>query len=220
MMHRRVLVIGIGRLGESLVRTLFEERAEVIALDTDPANLEFVKDHCHLAVQGDASDIDTLIEVGAASVDTAVICMGESFEASVLALTNLLELKVPRIEVRANNEKKARIYKSVGAHNVFSVEGDMGRIIAHRLSRPSVLHEMELEYGLKIIEWSPAPWAQGRSLLELNLPASHQVQVVALRDPSNPKQILFPDPHTVLSKGLLALLMGNEKDLQRLLNRE
>ncbi len=218
-MNRRILVIGIGRLGESLVRHLFLEKAEVIALDTDEKNIDDIKNHCHLAVQGDGSDLETLIEVGAASVDTAVICMGESFEASVLALTNLLELKVPRIEVRASDTRKAKIFKSIGAHHVFYVEGEMGRLLAYRMSRPSVLHEMELEYGLKIIEWSPSVWAFDRSLLELNLPASHQVQVVAIRDPANPKQVIFPDPHTVIKKGQLALLMGNEKDLQRLLAR-
>lgn len=219
-MNRRILVIGLGRLGESLVRNLFAEKIEIIALDTNADNVDQIKDHCHLAVQGDGSDMDTLIEVGAASVDTAVICMGESFEASVLALTNLLELKVPRIEVRASNARKAKIFKSIGAHNVFYIEQEMGRFLAHKISRPSVLHEMELEYGLKIIEWSPAPWAQEKSLADLNLPATHQVKVVALRDPTNPRHVIFPDSKTILRKGLLTLLMGNEKDLQRLLARQ
>lgn len=215
----RILVVGLGRLGESLVRHLFAEKAEVIAIDNDISHVEAVKDYCHIAIQGDGSDIDTLIEIGAASVDSAVICMGEAFEASVLALTNLLELKVPRIEVRASNARKAKIYKSIGAHHVFYVEEEMGKIVAHRICRPAALHAMDLEFGLKIIEWSPAPWAQDKTLLEINLPNSHQVQVVAIRDPQNPRHFITPTPQTILKKGHLALLMGNEKDLQKLLAR-
>lgn len=218
-MNQRVLVLGLGRLGNSLVRHLFLERAEVIAMDMDEKNVNAVKDHSHLAVQGDGSDMDTLVEIGAGSVDLAYLCMGESFEASVLALTNLLELKVPRIEVRASDARKAKIFKSIGAHGVFYVEEEMGRILAKRTSRPSALHEMELEHGLKIMEWSPGYWAHNKTLMELNLPANHQVQVVALRDPSNPSQLIFPGPSSVLKQDHLVLIIGNERDLYRLLNK-
>lgn len=213
----RILVIGLGRLGQSLVRHLFAEKTEVIAVDTDMNNVDAIKDFCHVAIQGDGTDMDTLKELGADKVDAAVICMGESFESSVLALTSLLELRVPRIEVRASTARKAKIYKNIGAHNVFYVEEEMGKIVAHRISRPSALHAMDLEFGAKLIEWSPPEWAQNKSLLEINLPAQYHIQVVAIRDPSQPRQIIHPDPSTVLRRGQLALLMGDEKELQKLL---
>lgn len=216
----RVLVIGLGRLGESLVRHLAMDQAEVIALDNDPAHVDAAKEFCQLAVQGDGSDMETLIEIGAANVDNAVICMGESFEASVLALTNLLELKVPRIDVRASTARKAMIYKKIGAHNVFFVEEEMGKIMAHVICRTSVLHEMDLEGGLKLIEWRPAEWAINKSLLEINLPAEHRIQLIGLRDSNQSNQILDPMPDTVIRRGMFALLVGTEKDMQRLLSRQ
>lgn len=220
MKQQRILVIGIGRLGESLVRHLFADGVEVIALDNDPENIESVKDDSSLAIVGDATDIEVLKEIGAASVDLAVISIGENFESSVLTLTNLQELKVKKIAVRASTAKKARIFESIGAHNVFYVEEDMGRILAHRFSRPSILHTMELGYGIKIAEWSPTKWAQGRSLLDLQLPQRHRVQVIALRDPKHPKEIIFPAPDTILEQRFLALILGNDKDLQRLLEND
>ncbi len=215
----RILVIGLGRLGESLVRHLAMEQAEIIALDNDRAHVDAMKEFCHLAIQGDGSDIDTLIEIGADKVDSAVICMGESFESSVLALTNLLELKVPRIDVRASTAKKATIYKKIGAHGVFYVEEEMGKIMAHRICRKSVLHELELDGGLKLIEWNPAPWAIDKSLMEINLPAEYRIQLIGLRDSSNSNKFSDPDPHTIIRKGMSAILVGSEKDLQRLLAR-
>ncbi|MCB9072900.1 MAG: TrkA family potassium uptake protein [Bdellovibrionaceae bacterium] len=218
-MVKRILVIGLGRLGDSLARHLYDEGNEVIAIDTSAEHIDRIKSFTHLAVQGDASDMHTLVEVGAAKVDAAVICMGESFEASVLTLTNLLELKVPNITVRASNNRKAEVYKSVGAHSVFFVEEEMGRALAIRMSRPAVLHEMELDYNLKIVEWNPARWAQNRTIQNLNLPQTHQVQIIGLRDPKNPKEIIFPSPDLLLKEGFLALIIGSDRDVLRLLER-
>lgn len=219
-MRQRVLVIGLGRLGDSLVRHLFEDGVEVIALDNDPQHIDRVKNFSSLAIVGDATDLNVLREIGASSVDVAVICIGESFEPSVLALTNLLELKVKHVAVRASTARKAHIFESIGAHKVFFVEEDMGRILAHRFSRPSLLHTMELGYGLNIAEWSPAKWAQGLSLMQLQLPQKYRVQIIGLRDPKKPKELIFPAPEMVMKEGFLALLLGNDQDLQELLQRE
>lgn len=215
-MKKRFLVIGMGRLGSSLVRSLFEEGQEVIALDIDEKSIDFVKDFSSLAVVGDCQDIDVLREVGAPRVDRAIICMGSAFESAVLALTNLLELGVPFIAARASSRQKAQILKSVGAHQVFFVEDEMGKMLALQYSRPAILHTMDLGFDLKLVEWTPAPWTWGKTLDELRLPQKYRVQVVALRDKSDPKKIIFPSSDMILSEHHLALLMGTDRDLQRL----
>jgi trk system potassium uptake protein TrkA len=219
-MKKRFLVIGIGQLGHSLARNLFLEGKEVIALDNDESHIDSVKSDCTLAVTGDSRDIDVLKEIGAHRVDTAIICMGNSFEASVLTLMNLLELKVPCIAVRASSPQKAQIFKSVGAHQVFFVEEEMGKVLAHTFSRPAILHAMDLGYDLKLVEWSPAKWTWGKTLEQLQLPQKHRVQIVALRKKDNPKEIIFPRSNMELNSETLTLLMGTDKDLQRLQERE
>jgi len=219
-MKKRFLVIGIGQLGRSLARNLFIEGHEVIALDNDESHIEAVKSESSLAVVGDSRDKDVLIEIGAQKVDTAIICMGNSFEASVLTLMNLLELKVPCIAVRASTAQKAQIFKSVGAHQVFFVEEEMGKVLAHTFSRPAILHAMDLGYDLKLVEWSPPKWTWGKTLEELQLPQKHSVQIVALRNKNNPKEIIFPRSNMDLNADTLTLLMGTDKALQRLQERE
>lgn len=215
-MKKRFLVIGIGQLGHSLVSNLHAEGMEVIALDNDPRNIDAIKSEATLAVVGNAMDIQVLQEIGASKVDVAVLCMGTSFEASVLTLTNLLELKVPCVAVRASTQQKAHIFKSIGAHQVYFVEEEMGKILAHSFSRPAILHAMDLGYDLKLVEWSPPSWACGKSLEDLKLPQKHRVQIVALRDRNNPKEIIFPRSNMILTSDTLALLMGGDKDLQKL----
>lgn len=213
---QRFLVIGIGRLGFSLAKNLIEEGQEVIALDTDEKNIEAIKEYCEFSFLGDCTDVGVLIEVGAPKVDKAIICMGTNFEAAVLAVTNLLELGVPYVAARASSRQKEQILKRVGAHQVFFVEEEMGKMLALQHSRPAILHTMDLGFDLKLVEWSPAPWAWGKTLEELALPQKYRVQIVALREKSNPKEIIFPKSQMMLNEHTLALLMGSDRDLQRL----
>ena len=219
-MKKRFLVVGIGQLGFSLAKNLYAEGMEVLALDNDAENIDAIKSDCSLAVEGDGTDLAVLKEIGADKVDVAIICMGTAFESSVLTLTNLLELKIPCVAVRASSKQKAQIFKSVGAHQVFFVEDEMGKVLAHTFSRPAILHAMDLGYDLKLVEWEPPEWAQGRTLEQLQLPQKHKVQIVALRDKDNPKEILFPRSSMSLTRNTLALLMGADRDLQKLQDRE
>jgi trk system potassium uptake protein TrkA len=218
-MKMRILVIGLGRLGTALAQSLAEGGAEVIALDNHPENLDDLKSFVHVAVQGDSTDPEVLRQVGASSVDCAVVCMGEFFESTLLTTATLLELKVPHVAARASTARNAQILKKIGAHEVFYVEHEMGRIMGRRLTRPSVVHEMELGYGLKIIEWDPPEWARKRSLAELSLPKEYKVQVITLIDPSKPGEIIWPRPDTVIAPGLRCVLMGSSADLQKLLEK-
>jgi trk system potassium uptake protein len=220
MLKRRFLVIGIGQLGESLTRHLYGEGLEVIALDTDAAHIDAIKGACTLAIVGDSSDQDVLVEAGAARVDVALICMGTSLEASVLTLTHLLEMKIPHIAVRAANRKLAEIFKKMGAHEVFFVEEEVGKLLAQKYSRPNILHSMELGLDLKLVEWIPPNWAIGKSLRELNLPMEFNVQILAFRSKANPKLVVHPSAELKIESHLLALIMGTERDLQRLIDRE
>lgn len=219
MVKQRVLIIGIGRLGSSLVRNMYETGAEVIALDNDMDHIDSVKPFAHLAAEGDGTDIEVLKEIGAQSVDLAIVSIGEGFEASALTLTNLLEMNVKRIAVRAHTPRMAKIYKSIGAHEVFYVEEDMGKILAYRFLRPSIKHEMDLGSGLKIVEWSPSKSLINKSLAELQLPNKYKVQVVGFRDPAQPKEVIMPHSSYVLKEGILALILGHDKDIQHLLEQ-
>jgi trk system potassium uptake protein TrkA len=212
----RFLVIGIGQLGESLVRHLHSDGLEVIALDTDPEHIESVKAFSSLAVVGDCMEMGALEQLGAGSVDCAVLCMGTSLEATVMAIANLVELKVPHIAVRSANTKMAKIFERVGAHEVFFVEEQMGKVLAHGFSRPAILNTMELGYNLRLVEWSPADWALGKTLMELDLPSRFKIQIVALRDRNKPNEIVFPKADLRLESHFLALLVGADRDLERM----
>lgn len=211
------MVIGMGVLGNSVARTLAEEGGEVIALDKSPVIVDQIKDQVALAVEGDATDPKVLEQLGAADVDAAVVCIGEEFESAVLATANLLDIGVTHVAARAHSGVSATILKRVGAHDVFFVEATMGKVVAHRLRSPTVLHEMDLGGGYRIINWMAPDNMVGKSLSELALPKNFRVQVIAIRKESEDGVMETPVAQTVIGEGDLLLLSGYEKDLSGLL---
>jgi trk system potassium uptake protein TrkA len=215
-MNERILVIGLGRLGLSLVENLVGKNIEVIAVDEDMDRVNEVKAIVPHCFQGDSTDLEFLKQIGADKVDQVMLCMGEDLESSILTITLLLELGVNHISARASNARNAKILKRVGAHDTFFVEYEMGKIMAARLARPSVKKEMELGYGLKLVDWVPPTWTHGKTLAELAFPTTYGVQVVALFNPDEPNKVDFPTSKTIIGKGSHCLLIGSDAAIEKL----
>lgn len=216
MKRKRILVIGLGMLGYSVAKSLHEEGAEVIALDNDPNHVEAIKDLVAVAVHGDATQPRLLEQLGVPKeIDAAIVCIGEHFESAVLATANLVDMGVAHVAARANNEIGFKIMERVGAHDVFTVEASMGKIIAHRLMHPSISQEMEIGDGYRIVQWEVVPGVVGKTLAELALPSSYRIQVVATKSAADGGRISLPTANSLVEPESILFLMGHEKDLQK-----
>ena len=101
MKNKRALVIGLGRFGTSLVDELFDTSVEIAVIDKSAAAVDALKDRVSAAFVADGSDPGVLESVGAREMDVAVVTYGEDFEATVLAVATLAQMKVPAIMARA-----------------------------------------------------------------------------------------------------------------------
>jgi trk system potassium uptake protein TrkA len=136
---KRVLVVGLGRFGRAVAETIMEGRGEVIAVDTDMALVEAVRDRVTIAAQIDHVEADALREIGAGEVDAAVVAFGEDFAAQVLTVALLKEFGISQIVARAPTEREHRILELVGATRIVSVEAEMGQRVGRSTSfRPAI----------------------------------------------------------------------------------
>ena len=94
MKVKKVLVIGLGRFGDSLIETLWQARAEVIAVDASAEQVEQAKNKTSAAFVGDGTDPRVLSAIGAENVDTAVVTFGEDFEATLAFYRDVLGMPV------------------------------------------------------------------------------------------------------------------------------
>lgn len=215
MPKKRFMVIGIGALGESVAQALAEGGAEVIAVDNSPVNVENIKDRVSVAVQADGTDKKALEQLGAADLDAAVMCIGEEFEAAVLVTASLLDLGVKHVAARANSPMASSILRRLGAHDVFYVESVVGNVIARRLNRPEISHEMEIGGGYRILEWKASPKLIGCKLIELELPKRFGVHVVAIHHVADMEHIKTAGADSVIEDSDLMILSGHERDLEK-----
>ena len=216
---KRILIVGLGALGQSLAKSLSEEGAEVLAIDRDPANVNLVADLVDVAVTGDVTDAKTLEQMGAAKCDIAVVCIGENFEANVISTAALIDLGVKHVAARANNTIAEFILRRIGAHEVFGVETTVGRLLARRLNESSSFHEMEMGGGMRMIQWEPVRETHGKALSELEWPRRFGIQVIGFRKKDGGTDLMFPTATSTLSPETLVLIVGADRNVAKFLQQ-
>jgi trk system potassium uptake protein TrkA len=181
MTKRSYVVIGLGRFGSAVARTLADLGEEVIGIDSDEEKVRQLADTVAQAVQLEATDIKALREVGVQDVNCAVISIGENIEASLLVVMQVKELGVETVIAKAVTDLHGRILQKLGVSRVIYPEREMAQRLAHSLVVPNVLDYIELSKDYSIVEL-PAP-AQfiGKSLKELELRPRYGLTLIAIK---------------------------------------
>src|SRR5690606_19808590 len=81
-----ILVVGLGRFGGQVAASLVRLNHEVLAIDHDERIVQKWSDRLTHVVQADATDEDTLRQLGVQDLDRAIVGIGTDIEASVLTV--------------------------------------------------------------------------------------------------------------------------------------
>jgi len=209
-------IIGLGRFGGSICRTLVESGQEVLAID---ANEDRVNEYMNIAthvVVGNAQDEMVLKSLGIRNFDHVIVAIGEDIQASILVTLMVREMGVPNILAEAQNEYHARVLETVGADRVVHPERDMGIRLAHNLVSKNILDFIELsdEFSLAEIRVSN-PKFFNRTLLDLNFRQKYGLTVVAIRRP-DAQVIVSPAADQIVKENDRLLVIGNAEDVDLL----
>ena len=213
-MSKRVLVIGLGRFGDSLVETLWQSRAETIAVDSDAEQVEQAKEKTSAAFVGDATDPRVLTAIGADHVDAAVVTFGEQFEASVLTVASLKKLGVKEIVARAATLRQAEVLRAVGATRVLQLEHEMGHRVAIDLVMPVATDLLDFAHGYRVVPWMASGSLVGSSLAEADLRKRWEITVLGVRA-KGADAIELPGGEYRIAAGDTLLIAGTESAIDR-----
>jgi len=212
----RFAVIGLGKFGTAVARTLEELGHEVIVIERDG---ELVDRHAECAskvVQGDATDPAVLRAAGAADVDGAVISTAENLASTILATVALRDLGVKTIYVKAGSEAEARALGALGVAEVVIPEQEAGLRLAHRVSSRALLRYVPIAPGYCAVEMVvPEIW-RGKSLREINPREKWQVSVVGVLDKLADTVTMPPDPDAPLKDSDSVLVAGTDAAVSKL----
>ena len=227
---KQFAVIGLGRFGSSVAKTLSEKGCQVLAIDVKEDVVQDLSEFVTQAVCVDATDEKALRSVGIESVDIAVIGMGNNLEASILATLILKEVGIKEVVAKAVTEDHRKVLQRVGATKVVAPERDMGARLANSLISPEIIEHIDLSKDSSIVELIPPKEFIDKNLRELDVRKKYSLNVIAVKrklkvvnkhgDTEEEAKInISPEPGDIIREGDLLIVVGANAKIEEFKKR-
>lgn len=214
-MPKQYAVIGLGRFGTSIARTLFKLGQEVLVIDTDEERLRYVSEEVTHTLLADTTDVNVLKNIGIKNFDVVVVAIGENVQSNIMTVLLLKELGVKYVLAKALNKMQGRVLEKIGADRVVYPERDMGKRIAHNLVSANLVDFIELTQELRISEVIAQREMDGKSLKALNMRSRYNVNVILIKRVDG-EVVLSPGAEDVIRHGDVMLLVGEKNAMDKL----
>jgi len=211
---KQIIVIGCGRFGTSVAKTLSKLGHDVMVIDNDPETVRELSEYVTSAVQMDAVDEASYKTVGIKNFDVAVVTIGSNIQASIMATVIVKDMGVPIVIAKAQNEIHGKVLSRVGADKVIYPERDMGARVAYNIATPNILDIIEFSPDYSIIETVALDDWDGKSLKELKLSHTFGLTVIAIKTGESINISPFADD--VIRKGDIVVVLGNNDNLRKI----
>ena len=211
---KQFVVIGCGRFGSSIAKTLYNLGHEVLAIDADEEKVQDIAEEVTHAVQADVTDENVLTGLGIRNFDVVIVSIGSKYEASIMATLIAKELGVKRVIAKAHDALHGKVLSKIGADRIIYPERDMGVRVAHNLVSSNILDFIELSSDYSILEITALDQWADKTLKELALPTKYGINVMAIK---RGKRInVSPYADDVIDKGDILVVIGSTEDITKI----
>lgn len=214
MKKQTFAVIGLGRFGGSVCKTLADAGQEVLAIDKYESRVNDYKDIATQAVVADAQDEDVLRSLGIRNVDHVIGAIGEDIQASILVTLMVKEQGVKYVTAKAQNEYHAKVLEKLGVDRVVHPERDMGVRIGRSLTSKNMVDYLDLDANFKLAEiLITNPEFVGKSLAEMDFRDRYGLNVIALAH--SRQEMVLPSAGDVLTENDSILVAGPTRAIDK-----
>ena len=214
-----IIVVGGGKVGFYLTKTLLAEGYEVLLIERNAAKVAAIHRKLgSVVVRGDGAEAATLQSAGAARADVVIAVTGEDEDNLVICQMAKLKFKAGRVVARVNNPKNEQLFKLLGIDVTVSQTTYIMHLIEQSLPESAFVHLLSLNHSdLTIVDAKIGgdSVVVGQRIGQLALPANVSIAAV-LRGPT----LITPTPDTELRAGddVIAIAHQDQEDaLHRLL---
>ena len=211
---KQYLVIGLGRFGTSVAKTLYEAGENVLGIDVSE---ELVQDRINNnilknAIIGDASDGKILKDIGAENFDVAFVCIGD-IEASVMIALNLKELGIKSIIAKAINKKHGKVLTKIGATEIVYPEEHMGKRIAELTMNTDIIEHLKFTDNFVLVEVKAPSIFWNNSLIKLDVRNKYNINIVGIKK-SKGEFLPNPTANVVIEEGDVLVIITDKKTVE------
>lgn len=211
---KQYLVIGLGRFGTSVAKTLYEAGENILGVDVSE---ELVQDRINNnilknAIIGDASDGKILKDIGAENFDVAFVCIGD-IEASVMIALNLKELGIKSIIAKAINKKHGKVLTKIGATEIVYPEEHMGKRIAELTMNTDIIEHLKFTDNFVLVEVKAPSIFWNNSLIKLDVRNKYNINIVGIKK-SKGEFLPNPTANVVIEEGDVLVIITDKKTVE------
>ena len=214
-----VIVVGGGKVGYYLTKTLVNEGYEILLIEKNPVKVNTFQDRFGAVVmQGDGCEVATLERGGAARADVVIAVTGDDEDNLVVCQVAKQRFHVRKTIARVNNPKNEEIFRRLGIDVTVSQTNVILALIEQLIPDRPMVHLMTLKHAqMTIVETtvSEDSLVVGSPLSDIKLPPNVVLSAI-MRD----GELLIPNGTTVLNAGdevIAVTQRSSEAPLRRLL---
>ncbi|NLC43653.1 MAG: TrkA family potassium uptake protein [Clostridiales bacterium] len=208
-------VIGLGRFGEALLKSLAEADKEVLVLDGNESKIKKARNYTDNAFVVSSLDRETLMDTGIQNCGTVIVCIGEKLDVSILTTLNVISMGVPRVIAKAFSYEHGLVLEKIGAQVVYP-EHDMAIRLASKLVSSKTLVSIEMRDNINISELKLSEKIDGQTVLNSKIRQKYKLNIIALEH--NGKTTTDITPELVLRENDNIVVVGNKENIKKFEN--
>ncbi len=180
-----IIVVGGGKVGYYLTKTLVNEGYEVLLIEKNPKKSAVYSERFgSVILEGDGAESTTLEAAGISRADVVIAVTGDDEDNLVICQTAKKRFNVPRTIARVNNPKNEELFKKLGIDVTVSATNLILNIIEQEIPERGLVHLFTLKHAqLAIVEATVGKGAAvaGKPLSAIDFPPDTVISAV-LRD--------------------------------------
>lgn len=217
-----IIIVGGGKVGYYLTKTLLSEGHEVLLIERDPDKTDqFIEQFGAVVVAGDGAEAAVMAAAGAARADVVIAVTGEDEDNLVICQVAKSKFHVDRTIARVNNPKNEYLFRMLGVDITVSQTDYILTLIEQAIPDQPFIHLVNLIHedmaivDAKVVPGSPIA---GRTIGDLPVPENCIIAAVIRAG-----ELIIPSPGTAILEGddLIAIAHRSiEEDLRKLLAKQ
>ncbi len=204
----KVTIIGGGKVGYYLAKTLLEHDHEPTIIELDKKTSSFIANDLDIPVIcGDGTNIDVLEEAEVSDTDAVLAVSGQDENNLVACQIAKKIFKVKKTVARVNNPKNAEVMKRLGVDNVISSTDRIAEMLEREVDTSKIKELVSLNHGNGSIAEINLPEEyrlDGTKLMDLKLPDSMNIISIERNN-----KLIIPRGSTQLKSGDKLLIIAN-----------
>lgn len=210
---KNILLIGLGHFGRHMAIQLNQLGHQIMAVDEDEERVNELLPYVTNAQIGDSTNADFLRSLGVSNYDVCFVTIGDSFQNSLETTSLLKELGAKQVISRAERDVQSKFLLRNGADEVIYPEKQIAKWASLRYTADHILDYIEIDDQHAIFEVEvPEKWL-GRSIGELDVRKTYNINIMAMRRNGRIDVVVTPD--TLLTKDVTLLVLGELRALQK-----